>query len=79
MEQLELKNKEIIDFYNDSNVLFWIQKLNVTHQQLSEAVLNTGSVYIADIKNYLDEGKTTFSFADLLGKKKRKKLATYPS
>jgi hypothetical protein len=72
MEQLELKNKEIIDFYNDSNVVFWIRKLNVTHQQLSEAVLNTGSVYISDIKKYLDGGKSVFSFADLLGKKREK-------
>jgi len=72
MEQLELKNKGIIDFYNDSNVAFWSRKLNATHQQLSEAVLHTRSVYIADIKKYLDSGKTTFSLTDLLGKKKIK-------
>jgi hypothetical protein len=72
MEQLELKNKNIIDFYNDSDVLFWTRKLNVTHQQLSEAVLNTGSVCIADIKKYLDKEKTVFSLVDLLGKKKAK-------
>jgi hypothetical protein len=72
MEQLELKNKRIIDFYDDSDVVFWTRKLNVTHQQLSEAVINTGSLYIADIKKYLDGGKTVFSFADLLGKRKAK-------
>jgi hypothetical protein len=72
MEQLELKNKEVIDFYNDSNVVFWTRKLNITSQQLNEAILNTGSLYIADIKKYLDAGKTVFSFADLLGKKKAK-------
>lgn len=72
MEQLELKNKEIIDFYNDSSVVFWTRKLNITHQQLSEAVLNTGSLYIADIKKYLNGGKAVFSLADLLGKKKAK-------
>jgi hypothetical protein len=72
MEQPELKNKEIIDFYNDSSVVFWTRKLNITHQQLSEAILNTGSLYIADIKKYLDVDKTVFSLADLLGKKKAK-------
>jgi CMP-N-acetylneuraminic acid synthetase len=72
MEQLELKNKRIIDFYNDSNVVFWTRKLNVTHQQLSEAVLNTGSFYIEDIKKYLDKEKRIFSWYDLLSKKKGK-------
>jgi hypothetical protein len=72
MEQLELKNKRIIDFYNDSDVIFWTRKLNVTHQQLSEAVLNTGSLYIEDIKKYLDRGKTIFSWSDLLNKKRAK-------
>lgn len=73
MQQLELKNnKRIIDFYNDSDVLFWTRKLNITQQQLSEAVLNTGSLYITDIKRYLDGKKAVFSWIDLLGKKKAK-------
>ena len=72
MEQHELKNKEIIDFYNDYNVDFWTRKLNITHQQLNEAVLNTGSLYIADIKKYLNTEKEVFCLSDLLGKKKGK-------
>jgi hypothetical protein len=72
MQQLELKNKRIIDLYNDSDVVFWTRKLNITQQQLSEAILNTGSLYISDIKKYLEGEKAVFSLMDLLGKKKAK-------
>jgi hypothetical protein len=71
MEQLQLKNKLAIDFYNDSNVTFWTRKLNITHQQLTDAVLNTGSFYIADIKKYIGL-KDSFSLADLLSWKRSK-------
>ncbi len=72
MELFELKEKRTIDFYNDSNVIFWTRKLNISHQQLSEAVLNTGSLYISDIKKYLGKEKDTFSFSELLTGKRQK-------
>lgn len=68
MEQLQLKNKRAIDFYNDSNVTFWTRKLNITQQQLADAVINTGSLYIKDIKKYIGI-KDSFSFCDLLRKR----------
>lgn len=70
MELLELKNKQIIDFYSDSNVTFWTRKLNITHQQLTDAVINTGSLYISDIKKYVGIKESSFSLSDLLNKKK---------
>lgn len=68
MEPLEIKQKEIIDFYNDSNVAFWTRKLNITYQQLSDAVIHTGSLYVNDIKAYVGVKGIPFSF--LSGKKK---------
>lgn len=70
MELLELKNKQIVNFYSDSNVTFWTRKLNITHQQLTDAVINTGSLYISDIKKYIGVKNSGFSFSDLLGRKK---------
>lgn len=72
MEQLQLKNKRAIDFYNDSNVTFWTRKLNITHQQLTDAVINTGSLYVRDIKKYIGLKDSTFSFSDFLGLRKPK-------
>ena len=72
MELLELKNKKVIDFYNDSDVTFWIRKLNVTHEQLTDAVIHTGSIYIDDIKKYIGIKDSAFSFSDFLGKTKTK-------
>lgn len=69
MEQLQLKNKRTIDFYNDSNVTFWTRKLNITHQQLTDAVIHTGSLYVSDIKKYIGF-KDAFSFSEFLGLKK---------
>ena len=61
MELLELKNKQVIDFYSDSNVTFWTRKLNV---------INTGSLYVSDIKKHIGIKDSGFSFSDILGKKK---------
>lgn len=71
MEQLQLKNKRAIDFYNDSNVTFWTRKLKITHQQLTDAVLHTGSLYVADIKRYVGI-KDSFSISEFLGLKRSK-------
>ncbi|HSH64463.1 MAG TPA: hypothetical protein VLB84_01375 [Bacteroidia bacterium] len=62
-------NKKVIDFYNDSNVTFWIRKLDITYQQLTDAVINTGSLYVSDIKTYVGVKDIPFPF--LLSKKKR--------
>lgn len=70
MEQTNLKNNRFIDFYSDSSMVFWTRKLNITQQQLSDAVLNTGSLSIKDIKKYLGLTKPTFSFFELLNRKK---------
>lgn len=70
MEQTNLKNNRFIDFYSDSSMVFWTRKLNITQQQLSDAVLNTDSLSIKDIKKYLGLTKPTFSFFELLNRKK---------
>jgi len=71
MEQANLKDNRFIDFYSDSSMVFWTRKLNVTQQQLSDAILNTGSLCIQDIKKYLGISKPTFSFYELLTRKKQ--------
>ena len=70
MEQSNLKKSRFIDFYSDSSMVFWTRKLNVTHQQLSDAILNTGSLSIQEIKKYLGITRPSFSFYELLNRKK---------
>lgn len=72
MEQLQLKDKHTINFYSDSDVTFWTRKLNITHQQLTEAVINTGSIYINDIKKYIGIKDSSFPLSEFLGWKKSK-------
>ena len=71
MGQSNLKNRRFIDFYSDSSMVFWTRKLNITQQQLSDAILNTGSLSIQDIKKYLGIVKPVFSFNQFLNRKKQ--------
>jgi hypothetical protein len=66
MEPVQLKDKQAIDFYNDSNVTFWTRKLNITPQQLTDAVINTGSLYIVDIKKYIGIKDSFLSLLDFV-------------
>jgi len=70
MEQSNIKNSQFVDFYSDSSMVFWTRKLNITQQQLSDAILNTGSLSVQDIKRYLGIVKPAFSFYELFNKKK---------
>lgn len=62
MEQINLKDNRFIDFYSDSSMVFWTRKLNVTQQELNDAILNTGSLSVKDIKKYLGIVKPSFSY-----------------
>lgn len=73
MRQSNLKNSRFVDFYSDSSMVFWTRKLNITQQQLSDAILNTGSLCIQDIKKYLGIVKPAFSFFELFSLKKQAK------
>lgn len=73
MGQSNLRNSRFVDFYNDSSMVFWTRKLNITQQQLSDAILNTGSLCVQDIKKYLGIVKPSFSFSELFGLKKQTK------
>ncbi len=70
MEQLQLTKKQSIDLYNQSSITFWTRKLKITHEQLTDAVISTGSLHVTDIKRYM--GIREFSLYDLLNWRKSK-------
>lgn len=71
MEQVNSKKHGFIDFYSDSSMVFWTRKLNVTQQQLCDAILNTGSLCIRDIKKYLGISKPVFSLNEFLNRRRK--------
>ncbi len=76
MEQTDLKNKRVIDLNNEYNVSYWAHKLNATNQQLTDAILNTGSVDIIEIRKYLNGNKKVHPLIDLFNKKIKNLLVT---
>ena len=69
MEQTDQKNKRVIDLNNEYNVSFWAHKLNITSQQLTDAILNTGSVDVAVIKKYVNGDRKPHPIIDLWNKR----------
>lgn len=49
----------------DSQEEYWIKKLGITKAQLHEAILETGSLRVQEIKNYLKKKKLPFSFSGI--------------
>lgn len=50
----------------DSNEMVqWSRKLGISYQQLNDAVIDTGSLNIKDIRNYLREKGVLFSLEKL--------------
>lgn len=44
---------------------YWTKKLGISSSQLHEAIMETGSLKIDDIKNYLRKKKFSFSFSGI--------------
>jgi hypothetical protein len=44
---------------------YWTKRLGVTRAQLNEAILETGSLNVIVIKNYLKKKKFPFSFSGI--------------
>jgi hypothetical protein len=59
-------------------VKFWTEKWGITKEQLNEAIVQTGSIRISEIRKYLIRKGTLFSytewFRNMLGKRFAKKI-----
>jgi hypothetical protein len=49
----------------DTQIQYWTRKLGITREQLHEAILQTGSLRIEEIKSYLRKKKFSFSFTGI--------------
>ena len=55
-------NKNELIYPSDSNqVSFWAKKWGVSTKQLNDAILETGSVNVKDLKDYLHQKGILFS------------------
>jgi hypothetical protein len=50
----------------DTQVEFWTKRLGVTRAQLHEAILETGSLKVPEIKKYLRKKKFPLTFSGIV-------------
>lgn len=62
------RNNEVIYPGDRDQVYFWTRKWGISGDQLNEAIIETGSIRIRDIKKYLIRKGFIFSIFHLLEK-----------
>ena len=67
IERAGFAQKEMFIYPGETEqVSFWTKKWGITSAQLNEAILETGSVRVNEIKSYLIAKGFVFSFSTLL-------------
>lgn len=69
---------EVIYSEEGDYILFWTKKWGVTVQQLNDAIIETGSINVLDLKNYLTKKGFLFSILGLTYYLKNRYFENHP-